>query len=270
MGMYNQLADWDLLDPIAEQLDKGILELSKSGKIRQKQVYFNKPTGPWIHSQIDERRACYLWLRYYFFTYGIISRNCFNCWKTVCRPDTIDQLFAMEQLQKEMYEKHGYPSKCGIEKRPYGSYKGPYAAFWYNPIDGGLVEARRRTKVIEKRVHEEIGDLPVILKRACTEMEEKHGPSNEWVYREDQHLFEDALDDMFEFKTYPFESVDAVRMHVHKSWIEWGFERGDPTVAKYVDNFPEDFGITRTIDYHKGDPKIASGIVKGGRLGSPT
>ena len=268
MGLYNYVARNDLIAPVADEISRGILRYDDDGKLRMRHINKQLPDNFWSHAEVDTERRCTVWLKYYFLRYGIISRNCFNCWKTVCRPKTITQLLAMEKLQKELYEEHGFPGKCGLETRAYGSYKGPYAAFWYNPIGDGLVEARRRTKLIEKAVHEEIGLLDVILKRACTEMEEKAGPSNLWIYPEEQHEYEERLDDFFGFVTYEAVPHENVKIHRHKKWLEWGFQKGDPDVANYVDHFPEDFGIIRTVDYYHEEPKMSGGIVKGGQLGS--
>jgi len=269
MGLYEFVSRNDLIEPVADEIARGILRYDDDGKLRMRHINKQLPDNFWSHAAVDTERRCTVWLKYYFLRYGIISRNCFNCWKTVCRPKTITQLFAIEELQKEIYEKHGYPGKCGLETRGYGKYKGPYASFWYNPLEGGLVEARRRTRVIERLIHEEIGpDIPVILKRACTEMEEKAGPSNHWVYPEDQHEYEDKLDDFFGLITYEAVPQELMKIHRHKKWLEHGFENQDPDVANYVDHFPESFGITKTIDYYHDEPKMAGGIVKGGQLGS--
>lgn len=267
MSLYEHVVKWDLITPIADELARGVLEYCDDGKVRMRNINKQVPDSFWIHAAVDTERRCTVWLKYYFLRYGIISRNCFNCWKTVCRPETITQLFAMEKLQEEIYELHGYPGKCGLETRAYGSYKGPYAAFWYNPIDGGLVEARRRTKILKKMVHEKIGDIPVILKRACTEMEEKVGPSCDWIYHKDQDPYEDALDNFFGLVTYENVRHEDMRIYRHRKWLEWGFEKGDPDVANYVDKFPDSFGITKTVDYFSSSPKIVSGQVKGGDLG---
>ena len=268
MGLYEYVTNNALIEPVADQIANGILRYDDDGKLRMRNINKQLPDNSWSFAAVDTERSCTVWLKYYFFRYGIISRNCFNCWKTVCRPKTITQLFAMEELQKDIYEKFGYPAKCGIEERAIGKYKGPYASFWYNPITGGLVEARRRTKIVEEIIHKEIGDLPVILKRACTEMEEKAGPSHLWVYPKEQHDYEDKLDDLFGFITYDNVSQDLMKIRKHKKWLEHGFENQDADVANYVEHFPESFGITRTTDYYHDEPKLASGIVKGGKLGS--
>ena len=275
MSVYEEMVKWDVIEPIEDKLFSGEfhLKLDEDGKerITIPHIVDQNPKSPWIFAGVDTERICLTWFQIYFNTYGIISRNCFNCWKTVCRPQTIDQLFAMEKLQDKLLDEHGFKGKCGLEKRPYGSYKGLYAAFWYNPEgSGGLVEARKRTKIIEEAVHEEIGPLPVILKRACTEMEERAGRSNDWVYPKEQDKFEDKLDELFDVYSAGILQTPLIKNHIRRSWLEWGFERGDEEVAKYVDSFPEGFGTTKTVDYFHSNPVICSGQVRRGKLGKST
>jgi len=159
VAFYEELGRLDILTPIQPDLEAQVYRITPEGTI--------KPTGepaafsdsPWIMIKASGDRNCLLWNRIYAQKYGILSRNCFHCFKVVARPGNLDQLFEIHELQKRM----GLPSKAGIERRPWATHKGSYAAFWYSPMSEGLEGAKKLWKIVA----EAVGSLaPVILKRA--------------------------------------------------------------------------------------------------------
>jgi len=224
--------------------------------------------SPWIHSGTDLQRLCLLWNKVYYAKYGLISRNCFNCWKTVCGIDSINHLFMMQLVQRDLFEEFEYIGKCGAEMRPEGRPHHIYFAVWYNRLTEGLVEARLRTKRIEERVHKDISpNLEVNLKRACTHMEQRAGRSHTWKYPKEQHLFEDQLDDLFDIGRAVSTQSDVLKRHIHRTWLEHGLQSRDPDIQRYVDKYPEGFGLVPMDDYYHNSPNLESGIVKEGKLG---
>ena len=104
MGLYEELAQIDVITPAMEHgviAPGGSHYLSLDGKIRAKNPMGFHTDGPWINTKVSEDRNCQLWHHAYFNVYGIISRNCFNCWKVVCRPQTLEDLFKVQKIQEK-------------------------------------------------------------------------------------------------------------------------------------------------------------------------
>ncbi|KKK72500.1 hypothetical protein LCGC14_2903240 [marine sediment metagenome] len=139
---------------------------------------------------------------------------------------------AMEvvQLQKEM----GIPSKCGLEQRPYSP--GMWHAFWYGDLNEGLEGAQELYKKVERKVKEKFGiQTKVTLKRACTEMEVRGGPSEKWVYTEADGMLEILLDAFFTKDVHGTPQLAMCQARAYRLWIEEAFSRKDPTVWKYAE-----------------------------------
>ena len=247
MGLYEELGEVDVISPVAEMLLTGSVKLFPDGKIRSIYPLLPNVEDPWINVKVAEDRSCFLWHMIYFAQYGIISRNCFNCWKVVFRPRTLDELFQIHKLQKKM----DIPCKTGIERRAGSMHKGAYAAFWYGPL-GDLEGSRKLRDKVALAVRGEVGiDAKIILKRACTEMEDSAGPSERWKYPEGQRMFEDLLDTTWEVPSSGMMEPRALRVATTRKWIGWAVRNRDQTAKKYYDSM-QSFGVVPTTDYSDG------------------
>ena len=183
--------------------------------------------------------------------------NCHNCFKVVIRPPTLRSLFALMDLQKRM----GRPSKCGIEIRD--TVFGLYGGYFYNwGLDAGLecYEAVRAAIDAEP----ELGpDVPIILKRACTEFEMLCGPSDKWEISEKQIELESLVNRWFvrdiKHRTQPEHAI----ANVHRKWIEWAYACGDPTYAEYTNGKPVHPPVV-TYQNLKKESKVKKAKVKKG------
>ena len=199
---------------------------------------------PWVHVKQSYQSNCYLWKTIIFDhivqvnlpkDQWFVPVGCQDCWKVVVRPSTLKQLFALESLQRRLDR----PSKCGIEIRQ--QVFGNYGGYFYNR---GLEKGLECYKVVRTEIdkHDELGpQVPVLLKRGCTEMEHGVGPSDKWEVSETQIALELEIKDRFvnDVKIVP-QSEHAMR-HVRQTWIEKAYEWGDPTVFEYIDGplYPE-------------------------------
>jgi hypothetical protein len=247
--MYDQLKDFDILTPkVIETIKRGALAI-RGGKIVQVQSSGMEPDSPWIFQAGEDQRHCRKWNQVYFLLYGIISRHCFNCYKVVVRPKTLKELMKVREIQKKL----GISGKCGVERRPTSMSKGLYAGFWYCPLGGGLEGARELHKKVELEVKREIGfQTPVILKRACTEMEDAIGPSDGWCFPEVQHRVEDYLDSIYEVEQMITEQPEFLKVHILKEWIEHAWENRDETVREFLSDPKVSFGLVGTVTYQEG------------------
>jgi hypothetical protein len=194
---------------------------------------------PWVHVKQSYRSNCYLWKSIIFDHIvkinlpkdkWFVPAGCQECFKVVVRPITLKQLFELEEIERELNR----PSKCGIEIRP--SVFGNYGGYFYNR---GLEEGLECYRIVRKAIDEGISpDVPVLLKRGCTEMEHGVGPSNEWDVSEDQLRLELRIKEHFAVDGVIISQTDDAVDHVHQTWIEKAYEWGDPTVFEYLDGVP--------------------------------
>lgn len=250
--MYEELRSDDILTPtIVGMIKSGMLTI-RGDKIEEIVPIGLEVDAPWIYEVGEDWRKCRRWNKIYFRAYGMISRNCFNCWKIVCRPKTLKELMTVRKIQKRMR----LSSKCGAEEREGSKHKGLYAAFWYCPPD--LEEAKKLFKKVELEIKREVGfQTPVILKRACTEMEEAAGPSDKWFFPRVQHSVENYLDGIFVIHEVSPKQPDFLKIHIMKEWIEYARRNRDLTHKDFC-KVPElAFGGSRTATFEEGSATTA-------------
>lgn len=237
----------DLLNP----------ELKNSGyKIRDDGKFYHPGVSvadetPWHHIKGKWDFDCGTWHQIIFNVIRpklpqqeqFVPSKCQQCWKIVVRPQTLEQLFALEHMQTQM----DVPSKCGIEVRP--SVCGLYGGYFYtDSLDKGLF---RYNQVCEnmrnytnsrgdktllpvvKQVDNNGYTTKVLLKRGCTEYEHKFGDSSKWQITDGQ-LFIEKLVDRWLVKDDVYRQQPENVIHkVHQSWVEWAFQNGDLTYKLY-------------------------------------
>jgi hypothetical protein len=205
--------------------------------------------GPWRYVKHKHGTDCYTWHHVLFdifskgnvIGYPFVPSKCHQCFKVVVRPKTLKQLFLLEKLEMAM----GVPCKCGIEVRDsVGPNPGDspgiglYGGYFYCT---GLQEGIERYKQVRKAVNEYEGlgwEVPVILKRACTEFELLCGDSTKWTITPEQLVIEDMVDRYLVKDDVTRYQSDHVIKHIHKKWIEYAYKCGDPTYAEFTDGKP--------------------------------
>lgn len=254
MGLLEDLGRKDYLAPLVRRINEGSLVLKGDKLYLGDSINNSSPELVWLFGRMAPDRNCYRWFRIYLANFHFIPRECFGCWKVVVKPRTLTQLLKIYEYQ----QKHKTIGKCGIETRPFATYKGWYSAFWYCPLGEGLAKAKEIHTEVETMIRLNIGmDVPVILKRACTEMEEEFGPSENWVYPPAVDKMQDALDEFLEVKTQFMKQPPMYHNHIKLLWLKHAFEKGDPTAADHCDNFPRSFGVQPTTTYHGKKVEIA-------------
>lgn len=249
MALYENLAGIDVISRALPSLDSGKYMICHDGKIRFARPQGLDPRLPWIWARQAMDRNCHLWGRVYFDIYGLTSRNCFNCWKIVTKPDTLEKLFRLQELQHKL----DLPGKCGAELRPQATHGGIWRGFWYASMKDGLEGAKERARKISLKVKDALGvQTPVYLKRGCTEMEDRAGPSHLWEYPQHHYKTEDLLDSTWDLTVEKKGIPTVLQIHIQRRWIEYAMEERDPTADKYYENLMS-FGITPTVQYHDTD-----------------
>jgi hypothetical protein len=229
----DKLKSRDIVSLMRTLIDRGSYSIDAE-KDRLVPVQRTPYNTPWHHINSLEDADCEKWHRILF---QLIQKQmgvawppsrCQNCWKIVVRPGTLKQLFELEALQIEMDE----ASKCGIELRE--TVHGLYGGYFYTH---SLKEGMERYHQVRINVDANLSngkEVPVILKRGCTEFELACGDSRLWKTTPDQAevelLLETYLLDFEKLQPQP----PLVVSFVHRRWIEFAYSMGDDTYKLYT------------------------------------
>lgn len=196
--------------------------------------------GPWHYIKSRWEFDCFTWHHVIFEYFGktrllgvpFVPSECQQCFKVVVRPQTVKQLFLLEQLQIKMDR----PCKCGIEVRD--TVHGNYGGYFYcKGVEEGLI----RYKEVRAAINETEGlgwEVPVILKRACTEFELACGPSDKWQVTPEQMKLEEMVNRYLVKDDVVRNQPEHVVLHIHRKWIEFAYARGDSTYAEFTNGNP--------------------------------
>lgn len=229
MGLYQDLQNRDIVDTLKGLVQENILDLQADGTFT-----LNYKVGlesPWVFVKQDENRRCDIWHRIVYGKLGILPYPCLQCWKVVVRPRNLDEHFELWEIQKDL----GRPSKLGMEVRP--SVCGLWGGYFYND---SLQEGAECWKEVREAVSGRISeDVPVILKRGCTEFEHSFGPSDHWddLITDDVRRTCDIVANAV-VPTEKLKQLDFVADHTVRNWIQWAYQNGDMTYLNYTDGKP--------------------------------
>jgi hypothetical protein len=241
---YKELHTFDIIGAFEDWFNSGVIHIDpETKKIDYRQLSIIQET-PWDHTCPHPELRCGTWQMVYK-ALGFIPTHCIKCWKVVVKPRTIDELFALRDLQ---YEK-GWAAKCGIELRMY-TPGGLYGGYFYNR---SKEEGEDKYRLVREAVDKEISpDVPVILKRYCTEFERDHGDSLNYERPAHADAWEELVHGVFHPRMIE-EKPDKiepwyVKLHTYKLWIQWAWRHDRENALKYNDM--EDLEVLPR-QYHK-------------------
>ena len=127
------------------------------------------------------------------------------------------------------------PAKCGVETRE--SVPGLYGGYFYMDT---MEEGKELLQLVRKQCGQRVGHkVPVSLKKGCTEMEIKHGPSDKWdAITEAEKEFEEALDEIFDPPFSQYTQPEWLQNDIVLSWFDSAWENGDMSVMSFTGNQP--------------------------------
>ena len=260
-SFIERIRAFDLLDAVQQEMGSSFIIPPKTGKITEVAALKSTQwsTG-WLYTHSDPKRFCHIYTMA-AENMGYVPPKCMNCWKVVARPQTLLQLFMVYDAQIAMAKKDDTCwCKCGIEERPW--VFGNYGAYWYN---NSKEDGHKKYEWVRKEMDKIDPDIPVILKRACTEFEQRFGPTDEWDKQFDTKVnpyakgWEKLIDENIVVTKTSEGQSDLVKKHVMSLWIDFAYDRGDPTVVKLNDGKPL---YQPYVTYHK---KIKEGAKKNGK-----
>jgi len=259
-NLYNELKAQNVVDLLRPVLENGRFSIRHSdGKFVEREGQLVKDTQ-WIHTGNGYGYECSHWHRLIFDVVSrklkkpFTPRNCQKCWKVAVKPRTLEQLFELLDIQKRL----GIHCKCGIETR--SSVHGLYGGYFYNKgKENGLkCYARifnefKENKILHpllRELDEDNKTTRIVLKRGCTEMEHFVGPSDKWEVTAEQNAIEDLIDTFVIKPSIELKQPPHIEWNVKQRWIEFAWQYGDPTYAKYTNGEPL---YPKYVTYH---PKL--------------
>jgi hypothetical protein len=199
-------------------------------------------------------RDCYLWHQIMFECFGLVPEFCrLRCYKVVVKIRNFleaiqfyNVMNAGMLIRSDLVPIHG---KVGIDERFYSS--GHFNGFVYCD---GLEDALEKYVAVRELVNTQIDDgenIPIIIKRTCTEFERRHGPTDTpfWqsMSKDDldlQHHIEDI------FRTVQGSAVqpDWLKNKIITKMAKWANTVGDKSWLDYFEG--DDILTMQAVTYH--------------------
>lgn len=192
---------------------------------------------PWIYVQSASEARCDIYHRVFYNTLHHIHSYCRSCWKVVVRPRTLTELLDLYELEKVM----GVNCKCGLELR--STVCGNYGGYFYTRSIG---EGLERYEQVRKLVDENISpEVPVILKRYCTEFElggegiEGSGPSDLTPPISDaEREYELLVESLFPSNPGSVAQPKHILAAIIQNWIHHAYSIGDLSYLECTGGVP--------------------------------
>lgn len=217
------------------------------------------PDPPWAYRKSMILQNCHFYHQVLFKVLHQQQRvpiHCqIACFKVVVQPRNLEELFWTFLLQRQLDQ----PSKCGIEGNRNNSDK-LYGAYWYNrTIEEGherynqikkiyteaeeqrgiLLDVPLRLNLLTPEEAKEKGlpeEVPIILKRACTEFEQNVGPASEWTWDDEQLEKETLAMDAFVNDQQFFVQNEYQLGTLFMKWLHHAYQWGDKSYLKFTNN----------------------------------
>ncbi len=159
---------------------------------------------------------------------GAVPHGCRTCFKVQIKPRSLRELHAVHQLAETL--PYAFKSGVGLQAQ-YQS--GPYNTLFY--LDG-LAAARQAYAEVRAKVADyapALGDVPITIKRGCTEYEIFCGPSDKFTFADDLPDIEAAL--LANLHTVPKDiRRPPPKSLVFMRWIQTAYQIGDETYKDFT------------------------------------
>jgi hypothetical protein len=259
---------WRKLHFQDERLERGI-----SNALAARVVKVHKDTGMVIPRDISLSynsnwiffgastlcRDCFLWHQIMFtFFDNFVPEFCrLRCYKVVVKVRDFSEAFQFYTLMNASpcikAEISPICGKVGIDERFYSS--GHFNGFVYAD---GLEDALTKYRIVRELVDDHLSpDIPIIIKRTCTEFERKHGATDQpfWQAMPKEDLdFQRRLEDIFIERRSYTNQPDWLKNKVISKMVKWANTVGDRTWVEFVG---KDNLTMQAVTYHhlavKGD-----------------
>jgi hypothetical protein len=230
-GVLTLMDDLTILKPLLKEKN---FRVGVDGRLRRS--YGAQTETPWIHQHHEEIQKCELWHELFFSFNVMVPTYCQRCWKVVLSIPTVEDLFEVYEIQKEL----GLPCKCGMELRWTDERR--YGGYFYN---WGEEAGQECYKIVRKAMPKQIG---IILKCACSEYEVACGPPADWVPTERQLEIEAVYERRVTTNETKFRQMDYLKANIMLKWLHHAAHIGDLTYKKFTGDKPL---VVKMKTYHK-------------------
>lgn len=156
--------------------------------------------------------------------------TCEFCYKIKLHPRTLRELVAAYEIAVKVQ----CLSKWGIDiNNKYN--QSIYAGYYYAK---GLDAARGLFPIVRKAVdeHPKLGvDVPVVIKRGCSNFEAALGPSDKCTFQPEQREIEAYLKSRFRGRKAPDEALTSM---LYGRWVPFAYRTGDDTYLDFTGGKP--------------------------------
>lgn len=188
----------------------------------------------WIKVIRDRKRPCKFQMVLFEHVYRRqrVPAGCEVCFKVKVVPRTLRQLMAVYETGEQL----PYTYKCGLDAASQVT-SGIYGAYFF--LDG-LPAAREAYAQVRKAVdaHPKLGpEVPVFIKRGCTEFEIHCGPSDQYTFSDETREIEAKLMPLVQIgQTRPESKVHMQQTLLY--WVQTAYRLGDQTYLEFTGGRP--------------------------------
>lgn len=228
--LQRKIASWTVGEGLAAAEEAGSLRATPEGGWRLSAG--ENERSHWMHVAGNVQLNCKFLMHVMFlhvYQQRQVPQGCAACFKVKVSPRTLRELVALSEVIRNL----PYTAKCGLDA--HSNYtQGIYGGYFY--LDG-IEAARVAYAHIRQAVdeHPRLGqDVPIHIKRGCTEFEIKCGPSDCYEFPPELGEIESAL------TTYippaPPREKPAIqeRALIMAQWIETAYRLGDNTYLDFT------------------------------------
>lgn len=219
------------------------------------------PDPPWYYTKPVATQNCHFYHKVLFnvvFEKKKVPIHCqTSCWKVVVGPRNLEEAIWTYLLQRQL----DLPSKVGSEIARRNSNK-MWGAYWYNITRQEGMDRYQQIKALYTNADTQRGiilgcpievnlltkgeakekgfplEVPIILKRACTEFEQHCGSSLDWSWDAVQHDQEIHARDAFVPDMQNFVQGEQQRGTLFMKWIHDAYRVGDDSYLKFTNYNP--------------------------------
>jgi len=243
--LYSFLKGADILSLLHKCLNDGMLTVDEDSEDKKLVLKTQRILNTqWLFGGIPDWHRCYTDMDLIHrlimpsIPHGLkfTPSRCFNCFKVVAKPNTLEQLMLIWTAQQQM----GLACKCGIEDRPF--VHSNYGAYWYNSgLEAGLACYKEVKELLDSSP--EFDGIDLLLKRSCSEYEIAAGDSKKWKVTQFQLHIENLLDTYLKIANEDSykQQTEYIVTHTLRRWIEYAAQNGDETYKQYTGG--RDLGI---------------------------
>jgi len=246
--MLKQLIQFDVLERFKESLlERGwYINLLTKKITPHMTVGLDPKKYMWIYVNPDPKLKCLIY-QVIVDKFNFIPSPCLGCWKVVVAPRTLHELMELKVFQAKFSKDYMHKDrfcKCGIELRDWVPRN--YGGYFYTSSKQEGLERYLQVRAGIDKINPEI---PVILKRYCTEFEIKLGPSDKYEWENGTDNLERHIFDALDLSGLSDNAIQPDYQIAHNlvEWIKFAWSIGDPTAEAFNDSQPL---YTPAVTYH--------------------